>query len=127
MRQVLALVDDLMFLSRILEVARGTDLNVRAVRSTAELVSAAGDAASLVLVDADSGRLPWKEAVMALRAGPRGGRSPVIAFLSHVHALHADEARAAGCTRVLARGAFVRDLPRILNTFAQEALEEPTL
>lgn len=125
MAQVLALVDDLMFLSRIREAARTTALDVRPVRGAVELVGAAREGARLVLVDADSGRLPWKEAVRALRAEPGGDRVPVVAFLSHVHADHADEARAAGCSRILARGAFVRELPRILTAAAHDFLEEP--
>jgi CheY-like chemotaxis protein len=124
MSPVLAVVDDLMFLSRIREAARGAGLGVRAVRTAPELVGAARDGARIVLVDADSGRLPWAEAVRALRADHSGGRVPVVAFLSHVHAERADEARAAGCSRVLARGAFVAELPGIMTTAARDIQEE---
>ena len=126
MSPVLAVVDDLMFLSRIREAARGAGLGVRAVRTTAELVGAARDGARLVLVDADSGRLPWAEAVRALRADETTNRLLVVAFLSHVHAERADEARAAGCSRVLARGAFVQELPRIMTAAAHDAQEDST-
>jgi hypothetical protein len=78
----------------------------------------------LVLVDGDSARLPWEKAVRALRAA-EGDSVPVIVFLSHVHVQRAEAARAAGCTRVLARGAFVRDLPRLLAAAGcTPALEE---
>jgi CheY-like chemotaxis protein len=125
MSPVLAVVDDLMFLSRIREAAQGAGLGVRAVRSAAELVGAARDGARIVLVDADSGRLPWAEAVRALRADASAGRLPVVAFLSHVHAERADEARAAGCSRILARGAFVAELPGIMTVAARDIQEEP--
>jgi CheY-like chemotaxis protein len=118
MSHVIALVDDLMFLSGIREAARGAGAGVRAVRGATDLVSGARGGGRLVLVDADSSRLPWAEAVAALRADPSLGALPVIAFLSHVHADRAEAARAAGCTRVLSRGAFVQELPRLLAAAA---------
>jgi CheY-like chemotaxis protein len=114
MSRVLALVDDLLFLSRIREAARGAGAEVRAVRGPADLVASARDGGRLVLVDADSSRIPWSEAVSALRSDPSLAPLPVVAFLSHVHAERAERARAAGCTRVLARGAFVQELPRLI-------------
>ena len=116
MSRVLALVDDLLFLSRIREAARGVGAEVRAVRGPADLLAAARQGAGLVLVDADGSRLPWADAVRALRADPSLASLPVVAFLSHVHADRAEAARAAGCARVLARGAFVQDLPGLIAT-----------
>ena len=114
MSRVLALVDDLLFLSRIREAARGTGAEVRTVRGPADLLGAAREGARLVLVDADSSRLPWSEAVAALRSDPLLASVPVVAFLSHVHAERAEAARGAGCTRVLPRSAFVQELPRLM-------------
>jgi CheY-like chemotaxis protein len=114
MSRVLALVDDLLFLSRIREAARATGAEVQAVRGPDDLVASARDGGRIVLVDADSSRIPWEEAVSALRSDPSLAPLPVVAFLSHVHAERAERARAAGCTRVLARGAFVQELPRLV-------------
>jgi len=129
MSQALALVDDLLFLSRIQEAARGTGIEVRAVRRAADLVEAARAGARLVLVDADSDRLPWREAVAALRADATLADVSVVAFVSHVHADRAEAARAAGCSRVLARSAFVQEVPRLLLLAAaaptDTVLEEP--
>ncbi len=116
MSPVITLVDDLIFLSRIREAARGSGVGVRAAGDATDLVGAARDGGRLVLVDADSARLPWEEAVGALRAEPSLADLPVIAFLSHVRADRAEAARAAGCSRVLSRSAFVRELPRLLAT-----------
>jgi CheY-like chemotaxis protein len=116
MSRVLALVDDLLFLSRIREAAGGAAVEVRSVRGSADLVAAARDGGRLVLVDADSSRLPWADAVGTLRSDPSLASLPVVAFLSHVHAERAEAARAAGCSRVLARAAFVRELPRLIAT-----------
>jgi CheY-like chemotaxis protein len=122
MSRVLALVDDLLFLSRIREAARGTGVEVRPVSGSADLVATARDGARLVLVDADSSRLPWADAVGALRSDPSLASLPVVAFLSHVHAERVDAARAAGCSRVLARGAFVRELPRLIAAASTDSV-----
>jgi CheY-like chemotaxis protein len=123
MPQLIALVDDLLFLSRIREAGRSAGIEVRAVRDASDLLAAARQHGRLVLVDADSERLPWQAAVAALRAEPELDALPVIAFVSHVRADLAEAARAAGASRVLARSAFVKELPELV---ARAALaEEP--
>jgi CheY-like chemotaxis protein len=125
MPQVIALVDDLLFLSRIREAGRAAGIEVRAVRGASDLLDAARQEGRLVLVDADSERLPWMAAIAALRAEPRVGALPVIAFVSHVRADHAEAARAAGASRVLARSAFVQELPELVAQAEQPGAEEP--
>jgi CheY-like chemotaxis protein len=112
---VLALIDDLMFLSRVREAARGLGLEVKPVRRAQDAVDGARAGAALLVVDLDSSRLPWAETVAAIRAEP-ALTVPVVGFLSHVNADGAREATALGCTQVLARSAFVQELPRLLAT-----------
>jgi CheY-like chemotaxis protein len=118
MPSVIALVDDLMFLSRIREAARGSGVEVLAVRSVAELLEALRTPARLVILDLDSPRLPGLEAVQALRQDPALASVPVVGFLSHVEADRARRSREAGCTRVMARGAFVREIAGLLGAAA---------
>ena len=49
----------------------------------------------------------------------------MIAFVSHVRVDHAEAARAAGASRVLARSAFVKELPELVTQAAQPRAEEP--
>jgi len=125
MPQLLALVDDLLFLSRIREAGRAAGIEVRAVRGASDLLDAARNDGRLVLVDADSERLPWKAAIAALRAEPSTAPLPVIAFVSHVRADRAEAARAAGASRVLARSAFVEQLPDLVAQALNPPTEEP--
>jgi CheY-like chemotaxis protein len=111
---IVALMDDVMFLSRVREAARGSTLDVKSARRPDELVAAAREDARLVVVDADSTRVPWQDALAALRAEPALRDIPVVAFMSHERADLADAARASGASRVLARGAFVRALPDLV-------------
>lgn len=123
MAQVIALVDDLMFLSRIREAARAAGVEVESVRDAASLLAAARGEGRLVLVDADAPRPRWVGAVAALRAEPAVAGLPVVAFVSHVHAERAEAARAAGASRVLARSAFVAELPGLVARAAHSSEE----
>lgn len=125
MPQLIALVDDLLFLSRIREAGRAVGIEVRGVRGASDLLAAAREQARLVLVDADSERLPWQAALSALRAEPALRALPVIAFVSHVRADLAEAARAAGASRVLARSAFVKELPELVALAARAEEQVP--
>ncbi|HXB56151.1 MAG TPA: hypothetical protein VN461_15335 [Vicinamibacteria bacterium] len=114
MPPVIAFMDDLMFLSRVKEAARALGLEVHGVRTLAQLREACSPPPQVVLMDLDSPRLPATEALAALRSDPGLAGVPVVGFFSHVHGERARAAQAAGCTRVLARSAFVQKLPELL-------------
>jgi len=111
---VVALVDDLMFLSRIREAAKGRAVEVIAARTAADAVKGARAGARLVILDLDSPRLPSAETLAVLRADPDLADLPVVGFFSHVEAQRGREAARAGCTTVLPRSAFVQKLDGLL-------------
>ncbi len=112
MSKVLALVDDLMFQSKILETARHTGAEVKIVGTADALVAQAqAEPPALVLVDLNARAAPL-EAVERLRAA--GSAVPVVGFLSHVQADLAERARAAGCSEVMPRSKFTQQLAAIL-------------
>jgi CheY-like chemotaxis protein len=119
MAEVVALVDDLMFSSRIREAARAQGLDVRAVRSVPPLLEACRAGARLVLMDLDSTRLPVMEALSSLCADAAFADLPVVGFFSHVHADRGRQARAAGCRHALPRSTFVERLPELLKQAAE--------
>ena len=114
MAGVIALVDDLMFLSRIREAAKGHGLEVKAARTATDAVAGARAGARLVIMDLDSPRLPVTAALSELRADASLADLPVVGFFSHVEAQRGREAAAAGCTTVLPRSAFVQKLDALL-------------
>src|SRR5262249_39836669 len=114
MAVVVALVDDLMFLSRIREAAKGRGVEVKAVRTAADALAAAHAGAGLVVMALDSARLPWSEVAAALRAEASLAGLAVVGFFSHVEAQRGRDALAAGCTAVLPRSAFVQQLDGLL-------------
>ena len=118
MPAVVAFMDDLMFLSRVREAARAPGVQVRPARRLEELLAACRPAPEAVFVDLDSTRLPTAEALAALRSDAALATVPVVGFVSHVNADRAREAREAGCSRVMARSAFVEELPALLAAAA---------
>jgi len=118
---IVALVDDLMFLSRIREAAAPLGAVVKAVRNAAALLEACRAAPALVLADLDSERLKADEAIRALRAEPASASLTVIGFYSHVHGERAQRAAAAGASQVMARSAFARELPALIAGAARPA------
>ena len=105
---VLALVRDLMFLSRIRGAARDAGIEVIVVRSP-EALSADAPGCRLI-VD-----LNLEGALEAAAAwGRRQGR-PVAGFVQHVDVERIAAARAAGVDPVVARSAFEARLPALLT------------
>jgi CheY-like chemotaxis protein len=129
MADVLALVDDLFFQSKLAETARHVGVTLQTVMTGDALTEAARTSPPrLVLVDlnARAGAIEAIERMCAPQAGPAPdgqsdrqgdgcGGSPVIAFLSHVQTELAERARAAGCAQVLPRSKFTAELPQILR------------
>jgi DNA-binding NarL/FixJ family response regulator len=110
---IVAIVDDLLFGSKIRAAAEAAGRRVTFVRHGGRVEDAARVAgASLVIVDlAGSGAADAIRAVRALE----GPRIPIVAFASHLRADLIAEARAAGADRVLARSAFVTELPTLVT------------
>ena len=114
MAAVVALVDDLMFLSRIREAAKSRGLEVKGVRTAADAVAGARAGARMVILDLDSPRLPSADTLAALRAASDLSGLAVVGFFSHVEAQRGRDAASAGCTTVLPRSAFVQKLDGLL-------------
>src|SRR5262245_1753331 len=103
MPQVLVLADDLMFVSRVREAARGLDLEVKAIRQPP---AESAPEARLVIVDLDR----FGDPGILARVRAAFGDRLLVGFVSHVDADRAQQAREAGFARVLARSAFVQQL-----------------
>ena len=112
---VVALVDDLMFLSRIREAAKRQGAQVRAVRTVADLVDACRAGALTVIMDLDTPRLPVMDAIATVAGDPALSGVQLVGFYSHVETDRARDARDAGCRTVLPRSAFVRQLDDLLR------------
>jgi CheY-like chemotaxis protein len=114
---VVAAVADLILGSKIGGAAGHAGVAVQFVRSADEL-RARARGAGLVLLDLDARWLEAAAAIRDLKSDPASADARIIAFVSHVRTDAIEAARAAGADRVLARSAFVRELPALLREAA---------
>ena len=117
---VVLLVQDLMFRSRIGEAARAAGVAVHAAPRGRLVDTCRQSGARLVIADLDDRGRDALPELAALRAEPSLAGVHVVGFLSHVDAGRATAAREAGLERVMARSAFVKELPALLATVAGE-------
>ena len=112
---VVAWAADLIFAARIRAAAESSATLLRLVRNGDELLAAArAEHPRLVVVDLESRGDPVA-VIAAVKSDPGLARVPVLAYASHVKEDSLAAARSAGADRVLARGAFARDLAGILS------------
>ena len=119
-RPVLAVVADLMFRSRIDEVARRIGVELRVARSPEQLERhlAGGLVPSLALVDLEAETLDPVAAIARLKNDDATRDVRVVAFAGHTNAAAIRAGRDAGADSVLARSAFTAQLPAILAAVA---------
>ena len=113
MADVVYLVQDMLFASKIREVAKQVGLTIQSTRDAAAIVTAAAAGAKLVIVDL---RLPVAlDALAALAADPSAREVPSVAFIDHEKTDVMDAATSRGCAQVMAKGQFANALPRLLG------------
>jgi CheY-like chemotaxis protein len=112
----LALVADLIFASRIRGAAAAAGVEVAVVQSAAAFLERARALRPrLILIDLDARTGDAAALIRELKADPALHAIPIVAFGAHVAGIALLAARAAGAERVVARSAFVRDLPALLR------------
>jgi CheY-like chemotaxis protein len=113
---VIVAVDDLMFASRISSAAKALGVDIAFARSPDAIVEAVRTKAPrLVILDLNSVKVRPLEAVAALKSDPSLAAVPTVGFVSHVQTDLIAEARKAGVDQVMARSAFVNQLPQLLQ------------
>ena len=113
--RIVALVDDLMFLSRLREEARRAGADLASATTQAELVELLLDAPpALVIFDLTVRSADPVKAITAARAAA-GPATRMLAYGPHGDLALLEAARAAGADEVLARGAFAARLPELLG------------
>ena len=113
---ILAVVDDLMFASKIRSAATHLGVRLAFARSAeAALAEMRKSAPTLVIFDLNSPRTNPIAIVTAMKAEPALASIPTLGFVSHVDTSTIDAARQAGMDEVLARSAFTAQLGEILG------------
>jgi CheY-like chemotaxis protein len=113
---ILAVLDDLMFSSKIKTTATQLGIPLTFARSSATALAEMRKAApSLVIFDLNNPRTDPLGIVEAMLADPDLAAIPTVGYVSHVDTAVINAARQAGVTDVLPRSAFAMQLPEILK------------
>lgn len=116
MRTALACMNDLMFLSKIMEASKVLSVPLRSLKSAEKLIAACRESAeAVVFLDLDDKHLDAIALAQAIRSAEPKIPAAVYAFVSHVNE---DRIQAAGMglfDQIFSRGQFVRVLPELLS------------
>lgn len=114
--EVLVLVDDLFFSSKIASTARLCSVPARLLKTSRDLLQFADpEKAKLIIIDLNGRATEPVRAIRELKASSGPDAIPVLAYFSHVQTELAEEAREAGARWILPRSAFSARLARILT------------
>ena len=123
--QIVMLVPDLMFATRIEDAARANGARVVAPTEQAGFLAALRDGARLAIIDANVRDVPWMEWVSAAKDDPATEAVPIIAFGSHVDVAQRSRALSAGVDRYLARSSFNDGVREIIAAAVRETTDQP--
>jgi len=113
---IIAVLDDLMFTSKIKTTAGQLGVAVTFARSAdAALGEMRKAAPSLVILDLNNARTNPLGIVASMKQDPALASVPTIGYASHVQVDVINAARQAGVGEVLARSAFTQQLPDLLK------------
>jgi len=121
---ILAVVEDLLFLSKIQQTAQQLGLAVKSAQP-ADLPDLAGkDVPNALIIDLNHRSGKALEVLRTLKSSSKTKGIAVIGFVSHVQTELIAAAREAGCDLVLARSAFLGQLPSLLRRFSGPKRED---
>jgi PleD family two-component response regulator len=113
---ILAIVDDLMFSSKIKTAASQLGVAVAFARSSAAALATMRERApTLVILDLNNPRTDPLGTVAAMKRDPATASIRTVGYASHVQTDVIDAARQAGVDEVMARSAFTARLAEILT------------
>ena len=113
---ILAILDDLMFSSKIKAAAQQIGASLSIARSfDAALTEMRAQPPSLVILDLNNPRTNPLGIVRAMKSDAALAAIPTVGFASHVQVDVIDAARKAGVSEVMARSMFSERLPQILS------------
>ena len=116
--RILAVVDDLFFVTKIQETARKLNVKVDFAKTDKELLERieqnGQEKPSLIIIDLNSASAKPLTTIPKLKAKLKKETS-ILGFVSHVQGDLKVKAQEAGCDAVMPRSAFSQNLPQLLR------------
>lgn len=121
--KILVVMSDLFFSAKINDAAKKLGLTAEFVKDKALALEKAKSNPPLIILDLNWLDLNCESAepldlIARLKADAETAGVPIVGFISHVQVDRRQAAQDAGCDVVVARSAFARNLPAILERYA---------
>lgn len=113
--RIAALVDDVFFLAKIRETAKLVGAAVISVDLQCGPAAMSESKPDVILLDLNIRSISPLEWIQELKSDPKTSAIRIVGFISHVQEQLILDARAAGCDQVMARSAFIRQLPELMR------------
>ena len=114
-KRVVSVLNDLMFTVKIQQAAKQAGLEPVFVTSRTEAVEHAKESPALVIIDLNYTAAEPLDLITALKRDEQTRATRLVGYVSHVQTELRKAAENAGCDVVIARSAFVQNLPEILR------------
>ena len=115
-KTILAVVDDMIFKSKIRAAAEQLDVEVKFPRSKESAIAAVDESPpKLIVADLQNQKLDTLELARELKADEKKREIVLVGFFSHVEIQLRNDAQAAGYDRVMPRSEFFANLAKILT------------
>jgi PleD family two-component response regulator len=117
--KIIAVLDDLLFSSKIRETTKHLGLDLEFIKNADRLIQKLKpEEPSLIIFDLNSKAYNPIETIKNLKSLPELKDIPVLGYLSHVQTDLKKEAAKAGCDLVLPRSKFSKELKKILIKYS---------
>ncbi len=122
-KKVVAVLNDLLFRVKIQEAAKRAGIDVVFAQSPGEALAQARDQPAVIMLDLNDTNIEPLDLIEKLKGNDGTRNIRLLGYASHVQTDLIRAAREKGCDEVMARSAFVQNLPKILGRYGEEALE----
>jgi|SRR6185437_14665671 CheY-like chemotaxis protein len=119
-RPIIAVLNDLMFTVKIQEAAKRAGLEAIFVKSWDKVMETAADNPRAIILDLNYSDAKPLDLISALKENQKTKLIPLLGYVAHVQVEVRQAAQARGCDVVVARSAFVQNLPELLNKLRDE-------
>jgi DNA-binding response OmpR family regulator len=115
-KPIIVFAPDLLMRQQIVEGLKAAGIAARGAATPGRFATALDEGAAGLIIELDGVGVDGVELVARLAADPATTDLPVIGFCAHTNVNLIVDARAAGATKVVARGELVRKLPELART-----------
>jgi PleD family two-component response regulator len=118
-KRIVAVLNDLMFTVKIQNVAKRANLEPVFVQSWKQVTDLAEDSPSAIILDLNYAEAKPLDLISALKGNEKTRKIPLLGYVAHVQVDVRQAAQTRGCDVVVARSAFVQNLPELLQRVTQ--------